>query len=164
MPYFSLTFRVKSSGSLDGQDNLGNSYWQEQKEKGNVGGEKMKEWDDAEFGKFYIFFQNLKLIKGNNLSFSFRKVLEYTEELYKKDLHDPHKHNGVITHLELDILECEVKWALDPFMTKASGGDGISVDIFQILKDDAMKVCTQYASKFGKLSSGHRTGKGQFSF
>ena len=49
-------------------------------------------------------------------------------------------YNGVITHLELDILECEVKWALDPFMTKASGGDGISVDIFQILKDDAMKV------------------------
>ena len=121
MPYFSLTFRVKSSGSLDGQDNLGNSYWQEQKEKGNVGGEKMKEWDDAEFGKFYIFFQNLKLIKGNNLRFSFRKVLEYTEELYKKDLHDPHKHNGVITHLELDILECKVKWALGSITTnKAS--------------------------------------------
>ena len=63
----------------------------------------MKEWDDAEFGKFYIFFQNLKLIKGNNLRFSFRKVLEYTEELYKKDLHDPENHNGVITHLEPDI-------------------------------------------------------------
>ena len=138
MPYFSLTFRVKSSGSLDGQDNLGNSYWQEQKEKGNVGGEKMKEWDDAEFGKFYIFFQNLKLIKGNNLSFSFRKVLEYTEELYKKDLHDPHKHNGVITHLELDILECKVKWALGSITTnKASGDDGTIDELFQMPKDDA---------------------------
>ena len=81
----------------------------------------MKEWDDAEFGKFYIFFQNFKFIKGNNLSFSFRKVLEYTEELYKKYLHDPHKHNGVITHLELDILECKVKWALGSITTnKAS--------------------------------------------
>ena len=89
---------------------------------------------------------------------------EYTE-VYKKDLHDPDNHNGVITHLEPDILECEVKWALGCItMNKASGGDGISVELFQILKDDAVKVCTQYASKFGKLSSGHRTGKGQFSF
>ena len=99
------------------------------------------------------------------MSFSFRKVLEYTEELYKKDLHDLYKHNGVITHLELDILECEVNWALGSITTnKASGGDGIPAELFQILKDDAVKVCTQYASKFGKLSSGHRTGKGQFSF
>ena len=71
----------------------------------------------------------------------------------------------MIIHLELDILECEVKWALESItMNKASGGDGIPVELFQILKDDAMKCCTQYASKFGKLSSGHRTGKGQFSF
>ena len=90
---------------------------------------------------------------------------EYTEELQKKDLHDPYNHNGVITHLEPDILECEVKWALGSITTnKASGGDGIPVELFQILKDDAVKCCTQYASKFGKLSSGHRTGKGQFSF
>ena len=90
---------------------------------------------------------------------------EYTEELYKKDLHDPDKHDGVITHLEPGILECEVKWALGSMTTnKVSGGDGIPVELFQILKDDAMKVLTQYASKFGKLSSGHRTGKGQFSF
>ena len=90
---------------------------------------------------------------------------EYTEELYKKDLHDPDNHNGVITDLEPDIPECEVKWALGCItMNKASGGDGISVELFQILKDDAVKVCTQYASKFGRLSSGHRTGKGQFSF
>ena len=66
---------------------------------------------------------------------------EYTEELYKKDLHDENNHNGVITHLEPDILECEVKWALESItMKKASGGDGISVELFQILKDDAVKV------------------------
>ena len=71
----------------------------------------------------------------------------------------------MIPHLEPDILEFEVKWALESIaMNKASGGDGISVELFQILKDDAVKCCTQYASKFGKLSSGHRTGKGQFSF
>ena len=66
---------------------------------------------------------------------------EYTEELYKKDLHDPDNHDVVITHLEPDILECEVKWALESITTnKASGGDGIPVEIFQILKDDAVKV------------------------
>ena len=65
---------------------------------------------------------------------------EYTEELYKKDLHDPDNHDAVITHLEPDILECEVKWALRSTMNKASGGDGISVKLFQILKDDAVKV------------------------
>src|SRR5574340_1067579 len=90
---------------------------------------------------------------------------EYTEELYKKDLHSQDNHDGVITHLEPDILECEVKWALERItMNKASGGDGIPVELFQILKDDAVKCCTHYASKCGKLSSGHRTGKGQFSF
>ena len=81
---------------------------------------------------------------------------EYTEELYKKGL-NPDNHDGVITHLEPDILECKLKWALGSIpMNKASGGDGIPVELFQILKDDA--------SKFGKLSCGHRTGKGQFSF
>ena len=66
---------------------------------------------------------------------------EYTEELYKKDLYDPDNHHGVITHLEPDILECEVKWALGSITTnKASGGDGIPVELFQILKDDAVKV------------------------
>ena len=85
--------------------------------------------------------------------------------MYTKDLHDPDNHDGVITHLEPDILEYEVKWALGSITTnKASGDDVISADLFQILKDDAVKCCTQYASKFGKLSSGHRTGKGQFSF
>ena len=66
---------------------------------------------------------------------------EYTEELYKKDLHDPDNHDGVITHLEADILQCEVKWALGSITTnKASGGDGIPVELFQGLKDDAVKV------------------------
>ena len=88
---------------------------------------------------------------------------EYTE-LYRKDLHDSYNHNGMMFHLEPDILECEVKWALGSItMNKAKGGNGIPVEIFQILVDDAVKVL-QYASKFGKLSSGHRTGKGQSSF
>ena len=66
---------------------------------------------------------------------------EYTEELYKKDIHNVDNHDGVITHLESDILECEVKWALESItMNNASGGDGISVELFQILKDDAVKV------------------------
>ena len=66
---------------------------------------------------------------------------EYTEELYKKDLNDPDNHNGVMTHLEPDILECEVKWALGSITTnKASGGDGIPVELFQILKDYAAKI------------------------
>jgi len=66
---------------------------------------------------------------------------EYTEELYKKELHDQDNHDGVITHLEADILECEIKWALESITTsKASGSDGIPVELFQILKDDAVKV------------------------
>ena len=70
-----------------------------------------------------------------------KRCQEYTEELYKKDLHDPYNHDGVITHLEPDILECEVKWALESITTnKASGGRGIPVKLFQILKDDAVKV------------------------
>ena len=73
---------------------------------------------------------------------------EYTEDLYKKDLHDPDNHDGVITHLEPDILECEVKWALGSITTnKPSGGDGIPVELFQFLKDNAVKalhsICQQ---------------------
>ena len=85
---------------------------------------------------------------------------EYTEELYKKDLHDPDNHDDVITHLEPAILDCEVKWALESITTtKATGGDGIPAELFQILKDDAVKVLYSIYSKFGNLSSGHRTGK-----
>ena len=89
---------------------------------------------------------------------------EYTE-LYKKELHNPDKHDGVITHLEPDILECEVKWALKSITTnKASGGVGIPVELFQIPKDDAVKVLHSICQQIWKLSSGHRTAKGQFSF
>ena len=76
---------------------------------------------------------------------------EYTEELYKKDLHDPDNHNSMTTHLEPDILECEVKWALENIiMNKASGGDGIPVELFQILKDDAVKVLHSICQQFWK--------------
>ena len=89
---------------------------------------------------------------------------EYTE-LYKKDLHEQDNHDGVITHLEPDILECEVKWALESnTINKAGGGDGIPIELFQILKDDAVKVLHSICQQLWKLSSGHRTGKGQFSF
>ena len=82
----------------------------------------------------------------------------------QKDFHDPDNHDGVITHLEPDILECALKWALGSITkNKVRGGDGIQVELFQIQKM-LLKCCTQYASKFGKLSSGHRTGKDQFSF
>ena len=85
--------------------------------------------------------------------------------IIQKNFNDPYNHNGVITHLEPDILECEVKWALGNITTnKASGGGGISAELFQILKDDAVKVLCSICCKFGKLSSGHRTGTGQFSF
>ena len=76
---------------------------------------------------------------------------EYTEELYKKDLHDPDSHDGVITDLEPDILECEVKWALESItMNKASGGDGISVELFQILKDDAVNLLHSISQQIWK--------------
>ena len=77
---------------------------------------------------------------------------EYTEELYKKDLHDPDNHDGVITHLEPDILECEVKWASGSITTnKVSGGDGIPAELFQILKHDAMKVLHSICQQMWKI-------------
>ena len=89
---------------------------------------------------------------------------EYTE-LYKKDLHDPDNHGGVITHLEPDILECEVKWALESITTnKASGGDGITVELFQILKDDAVKVLHSIYQQIWKTWQWPKDWKGQFSF
>ena len=116
-------------------------------------------------GTFHAKMGSIKDRNGMDLTEDIKRWQEYTEEIYKRDLHYPDNHNGVITHLEPDILECSVKWALGSITTnKASGGDGIPVKLFHILKDDALKVCTQYASKFGKLSSGHRIGKGQFSF
>ena len=83
----------------------------------------------------------------------------------KKGLNDPDNLNDVITHLEPDILECEVKWALGSItMNKANGSDGIPVELFQILKDDAAKVLHSICQQIWKTSSGHKTGKGQFSF
>ena len=88
---------------------------------------------------------------------------EYTEELHKKDLHNWDNHDGVITQLEPDILEYEVMWALESITTnRANGGDGIPVELFQIWKMMLWKCCIQYASKFGKLSSGHRLEKVSF--
>ena len=92
---------------------------------------------------------------------------ENTKELYKKDLHDQDDHHGVITDLEPDILECEVKWALESMTTKkASGGDGIPVELFQILKDDTMKVMHSICQQIWKIQQWHfhRTGKCLFSF
>ena len=89
---------------------------------------------------------------------------EYTEELYKRDLHDSDDHDGAITHLEPDILECKVKWALDSItMNKASGGDGIPVELFQILKDDAVKVLHSICQQVWKTQQWPQIGKGQFS-
>ena len=90
---------------------------------------------------------------------------KYTEELYKKDLHDPDNHDGVITHLEPDILECEVKWALESITTnKANGGDGIPVELFQILKDDAVKELHSICQQIWKTQQWPQDWKGQFSF
>ena len=89
---------------------------------------------------------------------------EYTEELYKKDLHDPDNHDGVITHLEPDILECEVKWALESITTnKASGGDRIPVELFQTLKDDAVKVLYSICQQIWKTQQWPQDWKNSFS-
>ena len=118
---------------------------------------------------FHAKMGTIKDRNGMDLIEATKKWQEYIEELYKKSLNDPDNQDDVTTHREPDILECEVKWALGSIMTnKASGGDGIPAELFHILKGDAViitrrpKCCPQYASKFGKLSSGHRTGKGQF--
>ena len=89
---------------------------------------------------------------------------EYTEELYKKDLHDQDNHDGVITHLEPDILECEVKWALESItMNKARGCDGIPVELLQMLKDDAVKVLHSICQLIWKTQQWPQDWKGQFS-
>ena len=94
-------------------------------------------------GTFHAKMDSIKERNGIDLTEAedLKKWQEYTEKLYKKDLHNPDNHNGVITPLETDILECEVKWALGSItMNKASGGDGIPVELFQILQDDTVKV------------------------
>ena len=112
-------------------------------------------------GTFHANMSSVKDRHGRDLTEAEdikKRWQKYTEELYKKDLHDPDNHNDKITHLEPDIRECEVKWALGSItMNKASGGDEIPVELFQILKDDAVKVlhsiCQQIwkTSKFGQI-------------
>ena len=105
-------------------------------------------------GTFHAKMGSIKDRKGRDLTEVEdikKKCQEYTEELYKKEPHDPDNHNGVITHLQPDILECEVKWALECItMNKASGGDGIPVELFQILKDDAVKMLHSVCQKIWK--------------
>ena len=95
-----------------------------------------------------------------------KRLQKYTEELYRKGLNDPDNHDGVVTHLEPDILEYIVKWALGSITSsKASGGDAVATELLKILKEDAVKalhsVCQQICQK---THNGHKTGKGQFSF
>ena len=90
---------------------------------------------------------------------------EYTEELNKRDLHNPDNHDGVITHLDPDILQCKVKWALGSITTnKASGGDGFPAELFQILKEDAVKVLHSICQQIWEIRQQPQTGKDQFSF
>ena len=90
---------------------------------------------------------------------------EYREELYKKDLHDPDNHDGLLTHLQPDILECEVKWALESITTnKASGGDGITVELFQILKDYALKMLHSLCQQIWRTQRAVATGLEKVSF
>ena len=112
------------------------------------------------------FHAKMGSIKGNNgmdlteAEDIKKRWQEYTEELYKKDLHDQDNHDGVITHLEPDILECEVKWALESITTnKASGVDGIPVELFQILKDDAVKVLHSICQQIWKTQQWPQDGK-----
>ena len=114
--------------------------------------------------KWYITLCKFKLYNLTEAEDIQKRWQEYTEELYKKDLHDPDNHDGVITHLELDILECEVKWALGSITMNTSGWWNSSWAISNSKRWCCESHCTQYASKSGKLSSGHRTGKCQFSF
>ena len=106
-------------------------------------------------GTFHAKMGSIKDRHGIDLTEAedIKRWQKYTEELYKKDLHDPDNHDGVITHLEPDILECEVKWALECITTnKASGGDGIPVELFQILKDDALKVLRSICQQIWKTA------------
>ena len=121
-------------------------------------------------GTFHAKMGSIKDRNGRDLTEAEdtkKRWQEYTEELYKKNLHDPDSHDGVITHthLEPDILECKVKWVLGSMtINKASGGDGIPVELVQILKDDAVEELHSIHQQILITQQGHRTGKGQFSF
>ena len=137
---------------------------------------KTTEWERLEISsrkleitreQFHAKMGSIKDRNGMDLSEAedIKKTWQEYTELYKKDLHDKDNHDGVITHPEPDILECEVKWALESITTnKTRGGDGTPVELFQILKDDAVKVLHSICQQIWKTQHGHRTGKGQFSF
>ena len=119
-------------------------------------------------GTFHVKISTIKYRNGLDLTEAEdikKRWQEYTEELYKKDLHDPDNHDGVNTHLQPEILECEVKWALERItMNKASGSDGISVEQFQVLNNDAVEVLHSICQQMWKTQQWPQTGKGQFSF
>ena len=127
---------------------------------------KEKKIRDAK-GTFHAKMGTIKDRNGRDLTEAedIKKWQEYTEELYKNVLHDPDNHDGVITHLEPDILECEVKWDLGSIASyKASVSDGIPVELFQILKDDAVKVLHSICQQIRKTQQWPRVWKSQFSF
>ena len=119
-------------------------------------------------GTFHVKMGRVKNRNGMDLTEAEdikKRWQEYTQELYKKDLHNPVNHDGVIIHLEPDILECAVKWALGSFTTnKASRSDGIPVELLQILKDDAVKVLHSICQQIWKTAVATGLEKGQFSF
>ena len=107
----------------------------------------------------------MDLTEAEDVKKRWQEYTEYTEELYKKDLHNPDNHDGVITHLQPDILECEVKWTLESItMNKASGGDGIPVELFQILEDDALKVLHSICQQIWKTQQWPQDWKRSVSF
>ena len=118
-------------------------------------------------GTFHAKMSSIKDRNGMDLTEAedIKRCREYTEQLYTTDLNDPDNHDDVITHLEPDILECEVKWALGSIATnKAGGSDEIPVELFQILKDDAVKVLHSICQEIWKTQQWPRTGKSQFLF
>ena len=127
---------MQSSKEQQGEIRKPSSVINEKKQRMGKSRDLFKKIRDTK-GTFHAEMGTIKDRNGMDLTEAedIKRQQEYTEELYKKDLHDQDNHNGVITHLEPDILECEVKWAT---MNKASGGDGISVELFQILNDDAV--------------------------
>ena len=114
-------------------------------------------------GTFHAKMGSIKDRKGRDLTEAVhikKRWQEYTEELYKKDLHDPDNHDDVITNLEPDILECEVKWALESITTnKVNGGDGIPFELFQVRKDDAVKVLQSICQQIWKIQQWPRDWK-----
>ena len=151
---------VKSKGEKERYSHLNGEFQRiaRRDKKAFLSDECKEKEEDNKMGKTRDLFQKIRDTKGtfhakmgsikdrNGMDLTEaedikKRCREYTEQLHKKDLHDPDNHDSVITHLEPDILECEVKWALESItMNKASGGDGIPVELFQILKDDAVKV------------------------